>query len=405
MADYTKRNSGAGPQIHTGLPYRGRVSSNGHHSPATSSTPSPAPYSPTPRPINFPAGVNAFNIDPAAPFFASNPPTPVHESPPQRGETYVGGFGEGWKRVPRKSRRDSERLGHPEEGVPYGYERFRDSGYDSSSRIARQTQPPPWPTNVNPPANPPSDPSHDPSQLPIHEQETEQFGQDDDAPGIDLYELHSPDSIPSPVSAQPVYGPDYVAMEPPTPPPSDTSLNTYISRFRQFVDEVKSLPWVAKERVTVDYYPGANSPRLHRRFRRHPAISWHSQEYDRHNYHLAFDISGPPTSADSSRTPEALRPRPLAELDLGEEFDDLPGHGQTPTAAPPAKLPPAGNYPIYPGVPPGDGFLQYPGGYVHSSEQNFGSQYGVPIHMTQPSVMMVQPIYGPMPPGAYWPLQ
>lgn len=311
--------------------------------------------------------------------------------------------------MPRKSRRDSERSGHPQEGVPYGHERFRDSGYDSSSRIARQVQPPTWPTNVNPTANPPSDPPLAPSQPPIQEEETEQFDQDDNAPGINLYELEYPNSIPAPVSAELGYAPGYVKMEPPTPPPSDTSLNTYFNRFRQFVDEVKSLPWVAKERVTADYYPGASSPRLHRRLRRHPAISWHSQEYDRHNYHLAFDISGPPSSADSSPTSEqykVLRPMPLADLDLGEEFNDLPGHGQTPAAAPPAKLPPAGNYPIYPGgLPPGDGVLRYPGGYVHSSEQNFGMQYGAPIHMTQPSVMMVQPIYGPMPPGAYWPVQ
>ena len=385
------------PQIQTGLPHRGPVSSNGQHSQATSSTRSSAPYSPTPRPINF-RGVNAFNIDPTAPFFASNPPTPDHEIPHQRGETYVGG--------PRKFRRDSERSGHPEEGVPYGYERFRDSGYDSSSRIARQTQPPPLPMNVNPPAN---SSDHAPSQLHIHEQETEQFDQDDNAPGIDLYELQSPDSIPTPVSAEMEYAPGFMRMEPHTPPPSDTSLNTYFNRFRQFVDKVKSLPWVATERVTYDYYPGASSPRLHRQLRRHPAISWHSQEYDRHNYHLAFDISGPPTPGDSSPTPEqykAFRPRPLTDLDLGEEFNDLPGRGQTPAAAAPANLPPASTYPMYPGgLPPGDGFPRYPGGYVPSSQQNFGLQYGVPVHMTQPTVMMVQPIYGPMPPGAYYPAQ
>ncbi|KIJ91275.1 hypothetical protein K443DRAFT_686167 [Laccaria amethystina LaAM-08-1] len=332
-------------------------------------------------------------------------PTPDHE----RGETHVGGFGEGWGRGPHTSRRDSERSGRPLEGVPYGYERFRDSGYDSSSRIARQSQPPLWPINVNPPAEPSSDPPHAPSQFPIHEQETEQFDQDDNAPGIDLYELRSPDSIPSHISAELPFAPDFKEMPPHTPPPSDTSLNTYFNRFRQFVHEVKSLPWVAKERVTEDYYPGASSPRLHRRFRHHPAISWHSQEYDQHNYHLAFGISGPPTSADSSPTPEqykALLPRPFADLDLGEEFNDLPGRGQTPAAAPPAQLPPPVNYPIYPGgLLPGDGFPRYPGGYVHSSEQNFGMQYGAPIRMTQPSVMMVQPIYGPMPPGAYYPVQ
>lgn len=273
----------------------------------------PDPQRPTHRPggqLTSKASTLSTSIQ-QPPFFASNPPTPDHEISPQRGDTYVGGFGEGWKRVPRTSRRDSERSWHPEEGAPYGYERFRDSGYDSSSRIAQQTQPPPLPMNVNPPANLPSDPPHARTQHPIYEQDAEQFDQDDNVPGIDFYELRSPDFIPSPVSAELAYALGYEKMEPPTPPPSDTSLNTYFNRFRQFVNQVKSLPWVANERVTADYYPGASSPRLHRRLRRHPAISWHSQEYDRHNYHLAFDISGPPTSANSSLTPEqykVLRP-------------------------------------------------------------------------------------------------
>jgi len=62
-------------------------------------------------------------------------------------------------------------------------------------------------------------------------------------------------SVGSPIVADIQPAPDYAKMDiPPSTAPSDVSFNTYLSRIRQVIEHVNSLPWVA-ERVTVDYYP------------------------------------------------------------------------------------------------------------------------------------------------------
>ena len=87
----------------------------------------------------------------------------------------------------------------------------------------------------------------------------------------------------SAVIARVGYGPDYAKMDRPTPPQSEVSFNTYVTRFRNFVHDLVALPWIAKGQVTVDYYP----TRSYQRDRRlTPLITWHSQDYNPPDYQL-----------------------------------------------------------------------------------------------------------------------
>ncbi|KAK0458830.1 uncharacterized protein EV420DRAFT_1540748 [Desarmillaria tabescens] len=71
--------------------------------------------------------------------------------------------------------------------------------------------------------------------------------------------------IGSPVLAEPQPGSDYAKMsDMVTPPPTEMSFSSYMSRVAQFFRDLNNLPWIA-ERITVDYVPGQPTQRLGRR--------------------------------------------------------------------------------------------------------------------------------------------
>jgi hypothetical protein len=76
-----------------------------------------------------------------------------------------------------------------------------------------------------------------------------------------------PDPLPmgSPVYVDPQPGSDYAKMDSPAPPSSTASLGSYLSRVHKFFQDISNLPWVASERVTVDYYPGLGQRAARRR--------------------------------------------------------------------------------------------------------------------------------------------
>ncbi|KAJ7103068.1 hypothetical protein B0H15DRAFT_810827 [Mycena belliarum] len=57
----------------------------------------------------------------------------------------------------------------------------------------------------------------------------------------------------SPPYVEPPLGSDYAKL---SPPRSDASLGSYLARLARFIARVNALPWIAPERVTVDYVPG-----------------------------------------------------------------------------------------------------------------------------------------------------
>jgi hypothetical protein len=131
---------------------------------------------------------------------------------------------------------------------------------------------------------------------------------------VALHDPSSLDSLKSAVTAHVGYGPDYIKMDRPTPPQSNVSFNTYMVRFQNFVHDLAVLPWIAKEQMTVDYYPAATE-RL-KGLPHHPLITWHGNDYNRADYHLDSDSINSLTLkiAPHSVRPRVMPPVPISTL-------------------------------------------------------------------------------------------
>jgi hypothetical protein len=127
----------------------------------------------------------------------------------------------------------------------------------------------------------------------------------------------------SAVTALVEYGPDYIKMDRPTPPLSDVSFNTYMVRFQNFIHNLAALPWVATERVTVDYYP-TSAERLNNRLPHRPLITWHSKDYSHADYHLDSDSIDSLTLKMTPRLQRLKAPSHASRIDinLDSEFSD-----------------------------------------------------------------------------------
>lgn len=130
----------------------------------------------------------------------------------------------------------------------------------------------------------------------------------------------------SPILVSPERASDYakMSMSSATPPPSNASVKTYLHRFTTLVKKIHRLPWVAPDRLTVDFYPekgkarrrrggsdGSGSGDLDDLFDRGDmhvtAISWKSRDY------IAWRQSNYGHVGRYSATPsEAGRPTSLA---------------------------------------------------------------------------------------------
>ena len=266
-------------QLSSGKPTPPHISPNVFSpSPSVQQLHSPVP----PPPANLFGGKpGAFNVDPGVPFLGTAGPSDAGDSDKgsinefESPKRTVGGFVTGLKKAVKRSLRKSSKY-QQEEFYPPLYPppiMVRDSGYATSDRLEEPiaTQPPPLTTFS--PSPPPT------RNLPLARSNEYQTTNDHghDPPSID--------SLVSAVTALVGYGPDYIKMDRPTPPQSDVSFNTYMVRFQNFVHELASLPWMANDRVTVDYYPSA-AERVHKRFPHRPFITWHSKDYNYADYHL-----------------------------------------------------------------------------------------------------------------------
>jgi hypothetical protein len=229
----------------------------------------------------------------------------------------------------------------------------------------------------------------------------------------DLYSTDGAHIIP--IDANPERASDYRAQALPSPSPSDT----YIDRFKKFANKIKSLPWMPRERVTVDYYPGT-SKHSQREYQHRPLILWRNPD--------AFSPEYQSDDSKSSSENLSAMPRPLSnggDLDLVDEFTN---RGHSPPQAPQrlSVVQPAFENPVpvgyprqrpqsttwYPGmqqvallpqVNPSSGVTYYqpipqgfqpiapiqssppmvpvfPGGYVPADQHQFGHMYGPPVH-------------------------
>ena len=185
---------------------------------------------------------------------------------------FVGGLVTGIKKALQNSLRDRMKTRQMEPPLPMYAQpsQFRDSGYASStsqlnprppqgydgfrssSSLSRTShysfaRPPPETLLSHPPLDP------------------KLYGETNI---VSPQKIFSPEAMDSPVSAEPKYGSDYVGMAPDALE-SDSSLKTYIRRVSKLVYDISTLPWVATERVTVDYYPEHST--WHEKPQRHPA--------------------------------------------------------------------------------------------------------------------------------------
>ena len=268
-----------------------------------------------PPPANLFGGrPDAFNVDPGIPFLATAGGSDVgsitsHEHPKQSS----GGFVTGLKKALtiKGSRRQSSKYQQTGETMYPDPTTFRDSGYAEPP----PNQPPAL-TTFSPSPSEPRDLLPATSEPPFNDL----HDYHNDSPAPDSFDSPSLDSMASAVTAHVGYGPDYAKMDRPTPPQSDVSFNTYVTRFQNFVHDLVSLPWIAKERVTVDYYPTSSS-RRDRRLTHRPLITWRSQDYNPPDYQLDSDTSESSTLKMAPRM-RVRAPSHASRANLDSEFSD-----------------------------------------------------------------------------------
>ena len=284
-------------------------------SPSQQQLRSPVP----PPPANlFAANPSAFNVDPGVPFLATAGPSDAGgsindpESPKRFGEGFVNGLKK--TLTIKGSRRRSPRYQQAgEDTYDPRPEMIRDSGYAASDQLEKL------------PANqlPFSGTSPLQNSLPTTSQPPPLNGYHDYQTNSPFHDTPSLDSMASAVTAHVGYGPDYAKMDRPTPPQSDVSFNTYMIRLQNFIHDLVALPWIAKERVTVDYYPSGHKRNDNRRLPRRPLITWRSKDYSHANYHLDSDTS---ESLTLKMTPHLHVRAPShssrADINLDSEFSN-----------------------------------------------------------------------------------
>ncbi|KAJ7146242.1 hypothetical protein C8R44DRAFT_756954 [Mycena epipterygia] len=148
--------------------------------------------------------------------------------------------------------------------------------------------------------------------------------------------------IGSPELHEPEPGSDYAKMD--SPPRSEASFGSYLTRVHRFFQTVNNLPWVAPDRVTVDYIPGRarqahGLPTARPRPARRPVISWYNPNAPQNSIDLLSSVSSPltefpqtqpmpmpvPITAPTTRYPEnghannvsAAEPPPMAAATRG----------------------------------------------------------------------------------------
>lgn len=139
--------------------------------------------------------------------------------------------------------------------------------------------------------------------------------------------------IGSPEFVEPLPAPDYRKMASPSETASDVSLHSYFSRVKKFIHDINSLPWVAEDRVTVDYYPGQTKKRVREKapygtapkHRSAIATSWYGDHYRNYKPSGTLDVRELDLTAGDS--PEVRTVQPSQSLPgVIQPFTD--GNGQ-----------------------------------------------------------------------------
>ena len=306
-------------------------------------SPSPSRYlrSPVPPPPAnlFKGNASAFNVDPGIPFLATIGPSDAGNydqgsiNEDESSKLSVGGIVTGLRKALtiKRSRRQSSKYQPAADDIhPPPPIMFRDSGYAPSDQLEEPPANQPLPLTTFSPYPLPSPLDFPPATAELPLDDYQAPNDQIHSPAATPQGVPSLDSVASAISAHVEYGPDYAKMDRPTPPHSDVSFNTYMNRFQDFVQDVVALPWMGKERVTVDYYPSAKE-RRNKRLSHRPAIIWRSQDYNHADYHLDSDSESSSLKMISHLHVRAPSRTSRADIDLDSEFPDkthpsLPHH-------------------------------------------------------------------------------
>ncbi|KAG7096428.1 hypothetical protein E1B28_003865 [Marasmius oreades] len=339
--------------------------------------------------LTMPDNSNTFNIDPGASFLAPAGEDTIRDIEAQHahereeealegrdGNRFVGGF-------------VFDRLKRAVQGASIQW--------GSGSRRAQgvgDTYTPPYAVNSRTSV---AEPSHQPeysssSDDTTHYPATTEEGTTaiDHAMPQPQYIEPQPIVIGSPEFVEPLPAEDYRKMKSPSPPPDDLTFASYFSRFKKLIKDVNALPWVASERITVDYYPGQSKRREnskrggHNHHRSAISLSWYGENYippgtlDKRQVDLTagespevkmngkglqsgpgssghgYGDQGYYTSENGQIWPaiSAVYPSGARETPLNPDIDYLPDHLHTHTPqaqlpSPPIGSPPTFNHDIY----------------------------------------------------------
>lgn len=247
--------------------------------------------------INHPQPLLPF--DPNIPYLEARGDAREHQASPPTGRNLVGGFVGGMKRAFRGNRSNTESSSseegrgrgmviittNPERSLPPSPSQLEHQMPHAQSHPMTSTHVSQVPMHSHTSSLPPQGPS---SVTSISHKSNSTANAD--AAAANYEPLPDPLPIDSPVYVEPQPASDYAKMDSPTPPPSTASLGSYISRVQKFFKDLNDLPWVASERVTIDYYPGHGQRAARRRSAsrtrsplpsppQRPAMSW----YDNNN--------------------------------------------------------------------------------------------------------------------------
>ncbi|KAF8882232.1 hypothetical protein BD779DRAFT_1543527 [Infundibulicybe gibba] len=258
---------------------------------------SPNPPNPSPIPDNlYDLNRDAFSVDPEPPFLQVGGEMPDQYQQQQQydqsdGNRFVGGFVVGLKKAWRGYRgAGRKRQQHVEEGSLSSPTYSQPTPTNAAANLSHHHPQPPQ-------ASSPSMTSSTSDTIHGVTEDTH-----DGTTAVSHEVLPPPLPIGSPISIEPQLAPDYAKM--PTPPPSDASFGVYMSRVQRFFHRINSLPWVANERVTVDYIPPRREPKRIPRTRpvtrssNRAVFSWYNnQHHQAASLDLLSSLTSSPTGA------------------------------------------------------------------------------------------------------------
>ncbi|KAJ7729232.1 hypothetical protein DFH07DRAFT_184190 [Mycena maculata] len=317
---------------------------------------------------------DAFNMDPTAAFLEAGGETYQEPVEPAGRRRFVGGFVGGLRKALQRNNRSlEEEITYPEPAVVNDEERLYESvpraepemeyaepRYASPEPGARYASPSPdaryaagspevqfaTPTQY---ANPRSDEGYErephrrqESSSTVEVSDTVHTSQEHyEGTTIVNHDMVLPaEQYGSPQLVEPQPGSDYAKMD--SPPRSEASFGSYVSRVQHFFRAVNALPWIATERVTVDYIPrgkagqlpAASGPTPRPRAARRPMISWYGSDIPQNSIDLF-------SSGSSQLTEFGQAQQPFAVPDAAS-----PGVAYASNMPVPAKAPPAGPPPM-----------------------------------------------------------